>query len=633
MRYSPDFIEKVRDANNIVDVFAEYTQLKRNGSRLMGLCPFPGHNEKTPSFSVSEDKQVYHCFGCQRSGNIYKALEELKGFSFRECVEYLAHKASISLPRDANADDSHEQKAKVHREQLIKINTLAAKFYNEQLARTAATHFARVYAQKRRLTSEIIEQFQIGYSPESWDALALYLKRAGAPLELAAELGLIRKRKEGDGYYDFFRNRLMFAIHSHKGECVGFGARALVAGDDPKYRNSSESALFIKGQTFYGLNETAKYIRTEGFAVVVEGYMDFLALYAAGVRNVVATLGTAMTAQHAHLLKRYTSNVVVLFDGDSAGQNAALRSLPILLGEELLARAIALPDELDPDEFIEERGSDELKKLLRTAPDLFSVILDRKLHDFRGSSSDKINLLNEVGPLLKSTKDTRLQELYISEVAQKIGVETQFILKHLAGAAEVSQVVGVKRANVAENRPLQPAGDTKMLVDVIDFGPKISLSGAQQSELFLLNIALMSPDRFNSIWSTQIVPEISHSGVRQAFEKAESIYRQMPNEFAKLSAYLMTIAEPTSALALHMGQPLAAMGADELTRFASDCVRQVREKFLRSKTRELAASLQTSLHTTTKTEDGLSDEQVKKLEQIMNIQKSKRTLRRDREIE
>ncbi len=627
MRFSPDFIEKVRDANNIVDVFAEHTQLKRTGNRLMGLCPFPGHNEKTPSFSVSEDKQVYHCFGCQRSGNIYKALEELKSYSFPECVEYLAQKAGISLPADSR-DDSQQQQAKSHRDKLFKINRIAAQFYKDKLAQTTTNHHARLYSQKRLLTSEIIDLFQIGYSPEAWDSLALQLKASGAPLELAAELGLVRKRKEGDGYFDFFRNRLMFPIYSHKGECVGFGGRALTDEDNPKYRNSSESAVFIKGQTFYGLNETAKYIRNDGYAIVVEGYMDFLALYAAGIKNVVATLGTAMTPQHAHLIKRYTTTVVVLFDGDQAGQTAALRSLPTLLAEEIIPRSVILPDQLDPDEFIQERGAEALRKILKTAPDLFSVILDRNLAPYRGSSADKIALLDVMAPLLNATKDTRLRELYMSEMAQKIGVEATWVNKHLSEPLleQKGTARPAARAKVAEIRPTL----SKMPKDVIAETPLIDLNGAPRTELFLLNISLMSPDRFNTIWSTEIVPEMSHAGVRQIFQAAEAFYRQMPNEFAKLSAYLMTKAEPPGALTLHMGEPLCAMSAEELTRFADDCVRQVREKFLRNKSRELAASLQTNMATTS--EEQLSDEQVSKLEQIMNIQKSKRTLRRDREI-
>jgi DNA primase len=615
MRFSQDFIEKVRDANNIVDVFSEYTQLKRTGMRLMGLCPFPGHNEKTPSFSVSEDKQVYHCFGCHRSGNIYKAVEELKGFSFPDAVEYLAKKAGLPMPVDASVGPA-EQKAKSHRETLLKINASAAQYYHMQFVNVLSSHIVRTYAEKRGLTAEIIELFQIGYATEQWDGLAKSFSQMHAPLPLAAELGLVRKRKEGDGYFDFFRHRLIFPIYSHKGECVGFGGRALSTEDQPKYRNSAESAVFIKGHTFYGLHDTAKFIRTEGYAIIVEGYMDFLALYAAGIKNVVATLGTALTPQHAHILKRYTSNIVALFDGDSAGQTAARRSLPILLNEELLVRGITLPDELDPDDFIKERGVEELKKLLKSAPDLFSLVLDRELTEFRGSGADKIRLMNAVAPLLKDARDPRIQDLYTTEIAQKIGVETAWIRKHL------NTPVGTptsERAKMAENgAPLTP----QMPKDVIGMRSIVHLKGAPQSELFLLNISLMNQERFNSIWQSGVVAELSHAGVREIFMKAEAFYRQMPSEFAKLSAYLMNITDSPQDLGLHLGEPLCSMGADELNTFTDDCIRKVRRNFLRSKSRELTATLQTAS----------SDEQQEKLREIMSLQKSKQTLRRDREM-
>jgi DNA primase len=616
LRFSQDFIEKVRDANNIVDVFAEYTQLKRNGTRLMGLCPFPGHNEKTPSFSVSEDKQVYHCFGCHRSGNIYKAVEELKGFSFPDAVEYLAKKAGLPIPADAQARPE-EQKAKSHREVLLKINASAANYYHMQFQNAAKNHIIRTYAEKRGLTAEIIELFKIGYATELWDGLAKNLSQMHAPLPDAAELGLIRKRKEGDGYFDFFRHRLIFPIVSHKGEYVGFGGRSLSAEDQPKYRNSAESAVFIKGQTFYGLNETAKYIRSEGYAIIVEGYMDFLALFAVGIKNVVATLGTALTPTHAHLLKRYTTNVVALFDGDSAGQTAARRSLPILLAEELLVRGVTLPDELDPDDFIKERGAETLKKILHSAPDLFSLMLDSELTGFRGAAADKVRVLNAVGPLLNEMKDARLQELYVNEAAQKMGVEAAWVRRHMGTNVGSTTTT---RAKVAENRPPLPPQLPK---DVMGMPAVVPLKGSPQAELFLLNISLMSPERFNSIWQSAVVAELSHSGVRELFMKADTFYRQMPSEFAKLSAYLMSVTDAPHSLGLHLGEPLSQMGAEELDKFTDDCIRQVRHKFLRNKSRELAATLQSSS----------SEEQKQdKLREIMSLQKSKQTLRRDREI-
>lgn len=443
------------------------------------------------------------------------------------------------------------------------------------------------------------------------------------PFDLAAELGLIKQRKDGDGYFDLFRDRLIFPIYSHKGEHVGFGGRAFTDEQMPKYLNSHESEIFSKGQTFYGLHETAKFIRAEGSAIVVEGYMDFLALYAAGIKNVVATLGTALTTAHARLLKRYTSYVTILFDGDEAGQNAAQRSLPILLTEELLPKAVSLPDQLDPDEYIKERGVKSLQEHLKSAPDLYSVILDRHLLNYRGSAADKIVLLDQVADYIRATTDSRLRDLYMAETAQKIGVEAKWVQKHMAGGSHAHQspVLAHERVKVAENRPLTEPITVPIPANVIQMGPKVQLLGAPKAELFLLNIALMNAEKLVVITDEQILGQITHEGVRKMLEEAKANYRQMPSEFAKLSAYLMTLTEHPKALGLHLGEPICSMSKESLDKLMNDCVHQVKERFLRNQTRELTASLRTLP----------SEDRMKKLEQIMNIQKSKMTLRRDRE--
>lgn len=608
MTFSQDFIDKVRDANNIVDLFSEYTQLKRSGGRLMGLCPFPSHNEKSPSFSVSEDKQVYHCFGCQRSGQIFTALKELKGLSFPEAMEHLANRAGIIMPQE-HPSTKVKPEVKSRKEKLLKLNLVAAQVFHNQLNKVAQDHYAKTYCRTRNLSAEIIETFQIGFAPNQWDTLTVHLNAIKAPPVIAAELGLIRKRKEGDGYFDLFRDRLMYPIYSHKGECVGFGGRSFTDEQMPKYLNSPESEIFSKGHTFYGLNETAKYIRSENSVVIVEGYMDLLALYAAGIKNVVATLGTALTSYHAKLIKRYSTNVTVLFDGDEAGQKAAVRSLPILLEEELLPKAILLPNEMDPDDYVKEKGVAALQEILKSAPDLFSVVLDRYLRDYRGSSADKIMLLNEISPLISVMKDSRLKDLYLSEIAQKISVAPIWVARNITPA---------NRANLTENRHTVTP---KMPKDVIPTGSKISLEGAPHAELFLLNLSLLNSDRFNAIWASEAIEKMSHTGVREMFIKAQGYHRQMPNEFDKLSAKLMTLTDNPNALGLYLGEPMCSMTGEALDKFMNDCIRQVKEKFLRQKTRELAASLRNSPQ----------DERLEKLEQIMNIQKSKHTLRRDRE--
>ena len=614
MRFSPEFIERVRDANNIVDVFSEYTPLKRSGGRLMGLCPFPGHNEKTPSFSVSEDKQVYYCFGCKRSGQIFTALQELKGLNFPEAVEYLAKKAGLPIPTESKTSQV-QSGAKIRREKLLKINQVAKARYHEAFIKLPSDHPARLYANKRGLCDEIVHLFSIGYAPSQKDALSRELARLKAPLDLAESLGIIKRDHNGDGHYDMFRDRLMFPVVSHKGECVGFGGRALADNQPAKYLNSSESEIFKKGETFYGLHETAKFIRTENYAIVVEGYMDFIALFSAGIKNVVATLGTALTDSHAKLLHRYTQNVVVLYDGDEAGKNGAERSLPILLRHGLFPKAVFLPDELDPDEFIKDRGATELANHLHAAPDLFSIVLERKLVHYRGGASEKVTLLNDLTPILQNIENPSLKDLYIQEIAQKIGVEASWITKH--GNAQ-ERPLDLKMAPKAQNQPQITRPEAP---DVLQKEPKIKLNGAPRAELFLLNLSLMDRETFEKVAEAQVIDKLSHTGIQELFLKANTFYRQTPNGFDRLLAYLMTIAQPAQALGVHLGEPLCSMDHEGRTQLLEDCIRQIRSKFLQFRSRQLAASLT----------EAPSEERKRKLEQIMYMQKSKHQLRDDRE--
>jgi DNA primase len=421
-----------------------------------------------------------------------------------------------------------------------------------------------------------------------------------APPSLAAIVGLTRKRKNGDGSYDIFRNRLMFSIQNHKGEFVGFGGRALADADQPKYLNSPESDIFQKGHTFYGLNESAPFIRQVQAAIVVEGYMDFLALFGAGIKNVVATLGTAMTPAHAQLLKRYAKNVIILFDGDEAGQRAAQRSLPILLNAGVVPKGLTLPNELDPDEFLKAKGTKELKNLIEHAPELFQLQLDRLLMTFKGTPSEKVALLDRLGPIFENISDLRLKELYSAEVAQRISVDSQWVAKNLP-----------KNKHLAQNRPPITLKEPK---HVIQEGPKIKLLAAPKAELFLLNIALMSPEDFALIWGAEVVEKMTHPGVQEMLVMANEFYRQNPSEFAKLTAYLMTKTSTPHEVALHLGEPLRSIGAEEKAKMTADCLKQIEDKFARLKTREITAKMR-RISTV---------EQLKELEQIVNIRKGTR---------
>jgi DNA primase len=605
MRFSSDFIDRVRDASNIVDVLSEYTQLKRNGHRLTGLCPFPGHKEKTPSFNVSEDKQVYHCFGCKQSGQVFTALQELKGFSFPEAVEYLAKRSGIPIPRDELQNKVDEEK-RSRRETLNKINSLALKHFQQNFQQASTQHPVRNYALKRGLTQSILSAFKIGYASPEWEALAQTFFKHKAPMGACESLGLIRARKDKSGHFDLFRDRMMFPILNLKEEVVGFGGRSLSDEQQPKYLNSPESEMFHKGKILYGLYETAKFIKSEDRVLVVEGYMDFLGLYAAGIKNVVATLGTALTSHHCQILKRYTANIVLLFDGDRAGQAAMERSLPILLAEDVYAKALTLPKELDPDEYVKAHGAQALTDLLKGAPDLFSLVFDQMMVGYHGTPSEKVTILNKLSEILSLVFDSRLRDLYLGEVAQKLSLDPRWLAQNLR--------VSTKRTETPISVTQAPP------VPVLKEGQKVKIKGAPKAELILLNIALLNQKRFDAVVGSGVVPELTDSGVMELFMLAESIYRQMPSEFAKLTGHLMTKTEHPEELGLHLGD-LASMPEDELSKLTDDCLRQIRQKFLRNRTRELTAQLR----------NAPVERQLEQMEELMKIQKDKHSLKRDRE--
>src|SRR5690606_26350914 len=283
----------------------------------------------------------------------------------------------------------------------LNVNLLAGSFFRGELSKLSEEHPAKVYLKNRGLTQEIIDTFKIGYSQDSWDSLVRFLNSKKAPLNFAQALGLVKQKSSKKDYFDIFRNRIMFPILSPKGEVLGFGART-IANENPKYLNSPESEVFHKGKVLYGLNEAAKYIRIEDSVIVVEGYMDLITLHQYGFKNVVATLGTALTSDHAKLLKRSTKNVLVLFDSDQAGQFAQERSLPILLSEGLLPKAISLGESKDPDEFLRTNGAEKLKEKIKHAMDLFLVLWQRVSAGLGNGPADKVHKFELIAPYLQS---------------------------------------------------------------------------------------------------------------------------------------------------------------------------------------------------------------------------------------
>ena len=630
MKYSQDFIEKVRDASNIEEVISRHTQLNKKGGRLFARCPYPDHNEKTPSFSVSPEKQVYYCFGCKQSGNVFTFLRDIDGLSFPEAVEWLANRAGIALPEpdEFHGEDKEYRQQKRRQKSLNEINKVAAEYYQAQLRGLNANHPYRQYIANRNLTEDLIQGFGLGVSTEDWQGLVNHLTHKGCSLQDAEHLGLIRKRKDGKGFFDLYRSRLMFPIVSLSGHTLGFGARTFT-DENPKYLNSPESDVFHKGKTFYGLNETAKYLRSLDEAIVVEGYMDLLALYEAGIQNVVASLGTALTDQHARGLVRYTKKGLTLFDGDRAGFTAAERSLAVFLKHGLRPRMLALPEGLDPDSFLQKYGVDLLREQIANAPDLFSYLLSEDLKTFKGQSSEKVRLFERHYAFLKEAQDRGLKALYLQELSEKLTISKEWVRQYLKNGGAISGARSMTRVGAAQTAPKKAesgdgdgrpgAGD---LTQDEALGVKteevIKLNDPPRAELNLLNLALMREQYFKIIEENEIHAQFSDLGLRKTFSKASELYRQMPNKFDSLTALLVSAVQPSEMITRYMGPPLSEMDEKETEKLFEDCRLKVKEQYLQ----ELSAQLQGRLHKVSSVEESQEI-----LEQIMNIQRQRHGLK------
>lgn len=596
MRFSQDFIQRVLESNNIVDIISQYTQLRPAAGGFMGLCPFPDHPEKKPSFSVSESKQVYNCFGCGKQGNIFRFLEQYNGMSFREAVEYLADRARIPIPEDSDETRDQANLAAKKKRELQAANKLAAQFFFEQYRRLPPGHHAREYVAKRGLAPETLQTFQIGYAPEEWDGLVQYLRSKGVSAALAEEARLIKARKEGTGHFDLFRDRLMFPIHNQTGEPIAFGGRVIRDGE-PKYLNSPETALFTKGKVLYGLSQTARFIRAEDQVFVVEGYMDLVSLYQSGIQNVVATMGTALTSEHGRILKRMTKNVVALFDGDQAGMNAAEKALPVLLAAEVHPKGLILPDEMDPDDFMKARGPEALKELLTRVPDLFSLVFAKWTQNFRGEASEKVDLCDRLQPIFGSIRDLRLRSLYIREVQTRLGVDERWLMEALS----LSSPSASRPAPRPTPAATPPPASTPHVASEASVEGVIALKGAPSAELMLLGLVLKNRAYWDDAWKGDILQHLTHPGVKMVLEKAAELARQGPEKFDKLTGLLSSFVDH-SELLLKAGEPVGsrALEVDDMERqeiergLFRDCFRKVKDLALKAEVERIQRLIRSS---------------------------------------
>lgn len=557
MYYPDDTVEEVRIRSDIVSVIGSYIRLKKTGSNHMGLCPF--HNEKTPSFSVSQSKQMYHCFGCGVGGNVYTFIMEYENYTFVEALKFLAERAGINLPEQ---EYSAREKRQVDlKNRLMEINKEAAKYYYYQL-KSDRGQASKEYLLGRGLTEETIKAFGLGFANRFSDDLYQYFKSLGYDDELLKQTGLITF-DEVRGGHDKFWDRIMFPIMDVGNRVVGFGGR--VMGDGmPKYLNSPETAIFDKSRLLYGLNIARR--SRESYILICEGYMDVMALHQAGFTNAVAALGTAFTESHANLLKRYTKEVLLTFDSDSAGTKAALRAIPILRDVGLTVKVINMEPYKDPDDFIKSLGADEYKKRIDEARNSFFFEIDTLQKNYNMEDpEEKTKFFNEIAKKLLYFSEQLERNFYLEAVAKAYNIDVNLLQRLVNRLGSM----GYKNEPKAK-LPYKSAQ-----------GKKNGDEGIVKIQKLLLTWLTEEPHLFNKL-KTLLKPEDFADGIytdvaKLVFEEYDKANEVMP---AKIISCFQSIEEQSEAASLFNAELLGEMKEADRQKALFDTVYRLKEESL-----------------------------------------------------
>ncbi|MDK9717399.1 MAG: DNA primase [Trichlorobacter sp.] len=444
-----DTVREVAERLSIAEVIGEYVSLKRSGSNFLGLCPF--HGEKTPSFNVNPAREIFHCFGCGAGGDIFSFVMKIEGISFPEALRKLAARAGVAIEERPLTDA--EKQLKLERDQQRTIMLVTADHYRDTLTRKPEGASARSYLQEREVDLETSAAYGLGFASERRDTLIQLLKAKELPLELAEQLGIIRK---GDrGWYDLLHNRLIFPIRDKQGQPIGFAGRVL-DNSLPKYINSPESPLYHKSSVLFGVDLALRDIRQSGTAIIVEGYFDHLALHRAGIRNALATCGTALTDGHINLLKKHAQRVCLLFDGDNAGRKATVRAMELCLEQALPVYVINLPQGEDPDSLLQKHGVEAFNQRVAAAKPAFEQFLHWLLAKTPADSVDqRVRLMDEIIPRFQRIKDPVERDLYLKEICRLLGIDPPSFRRRLAGQRSEQKQEQPQTATKPAQRPAQ----------------------------------------------------------------------------------------------------------------------------------------------------------------------------------
>lgn len=460
-----EFVERVNERTDIYAVVSQYVTLTQKSGRYWGRCPF--HNEKTASFTVSPDKGFFYCFGCGAGGNVFKFLSLIENISYFEAIKLQAQRLGMDLPTRKFSPE--EERRRREEKALLKANELAQDFYHECLTKAAQGSDGRKYLAGRGITADTIETFKLGYAPDEWDNILSRLTRQGYAPQQLVSAGLVAARKNSAGFYDRFRGRVMIPITNVFGHVVGFGGRILTSEDEstPKYLNTPETALFNKRNLLFGLDKSNRAINAAGAAIVVEGYMDAISLYSAGIQNVVATLGTAFTVEHAKLILRYARKIIFCYDSDEAGQRATIRALPIVQQAGAAVFVIKVPDGKDPDEFIRKHGKAAFEELITRADTLIDYRMKYVLARAELSTVDgKIRALREILPVVVMLEDVATRNEYQKRIAAALVLDEYMVSnewakfsKETEATKDESRAVKRQRLSKDDDTVIRRAGE------------------------------------------------------------------------------------------------------------------------------------------------------------------------------
>jgi len=511
-------IENVRGKIDIVDLISEYVQLKKAGNNYVGLCPF--HQEKTPSFTVTQNKELFHCFGCGVGGDAVTFIMKKENLDFPDAISFLADKYGIEIEKTANTNSQvTDIKSKTY-----EINKEAAIYYRSNLF---SNKKALEYLINRKISEKAIKQFGLGYSLDSWDDLFKYLTKKGYKSDEIEKTGLIGSKSGSNNYYDKLRDRIIFPIMDNKSRVIGFGGRVLNSDKHPKYLNSPETVVFNKGNHLYGLNLLNKYSNRKKI-LLVEGYMDVISLFSRGINYSVASLGTALTEKQSKLIKRYGEEIYICYDSDSAGINATLRAINILTKDDINPKILLLPKDMDPDDYIKEYGIKKFETLiLNSINSIEFKIYNVKENMNLQNSEDKIRFTREVSKIIKELKSPIEQDVYIEKIAQETGISK---------AAIEREIRGNKNFKINPNKQIY-----ENRIRTIKPVENVLSSGRLKAEAELIQIMIKDRDYFEYIRSKVSIEDFENEGIRRIYDYINNYFCE--EELTNENVLIMKILE------------------------------------------------------------------------------------------